>query len=87
MGKRVKLTCDEATTICDKNQYGEASLWEKIRLIIHSLTCKYCKTYSLQNNILTKLIGKHLEPCNDENQLTKEDKKELEKNFVEKTGR
>ena len=50
----MKLTCDEATTICDKSQYKEASLWEIIKLNIHILLCKNCGLYSKQNSIMTK---------------------------------
>jgi hypothetical protein len=84
MSNKVNLTCDEATTICDKTQYSEASLLDKIKLRFHSLICKHCRTYSYQNNILSKLLGKHLNLCDEKDQLTKEDKKELEKNLIEK---
>ncbi len=29
------INCDEATTICDKSQYCEATLWERIKLRMH----------------------------------------------------
>lgn len=59
---KFKITCDEATTICDKAQYGEASLKEKIKLNLHVLFCKICKLYSRQNNILTQVYkGKAIE--------------------------
>ena len=54
--KRVFLSCDEATLICDKKQYKEASLWEKIRLTVHLAYCKACRKYSAKNNKLTKII-------------------------------
>lgn len=85
MSSKVKITCDEATTICDKNQYNEASLWEKIKLIIHSLTCKYCRSYSAQNNILTKVIGNHLKPCNVADNLTKDEKEVIKLNLEKKS--
>jgi hypothetical protein len=50
----MKLNCDEATTICDKNQYGEASFWEKVKLNIHVFLCKKCGMYSKQNYIMTR---------------------------------
>jgi len=55
----MKLSCDEATKICDKNQYGEASLWDKIKLNIHIFLCKKCGRYSKQNEIMTKCYEKH----------------------------
>ena len=37
------ISCDEATAICDKNQYGEATLTEKISL---SFICLSVNTVS-----------------------------------------
>ena len=75
---KLMLTCDEATTICDKSQYGEASVSEIIRLNIHLIMCKYCKKYTKQNNLMTRLFGKHLTPCGGSEKLSKEEKLELE---------
>jgi hypothetical protein len=55
----MKLTCDEATKICDKNQYGEISFLERIKLQFHLITCKLCGKYSKQNVIMTKCLEKH----------------------------
>lgn len=56
----VFISCDEATTICDKNQYGEASFVEKLKLKIHFLICKVCALYSKQNTLISSICGKHL---------------------------
>jgi hypothetical protein len=53
MLKKFKLSCDQATTICDKNQYGEASIKELITLKIHFIRCKICAIYTKQNTILS----------------------------------
>ena len=58
MWKKLKITCDEATTICDKNQYGEATFLDKIKLQLHFLKCKYCALYTKQNSLLTKIYKK-----------------------------
>ena len=34
---KFKITCDEATTICDKSQYGKATILEIIKLKFHFL--------------------------------------------------
>ena len=52
------LSCDEAAMICDKNQYGEASFWDKFKLRVHILACKMCKEYTKQNSLLTKAFKK-----------------------------
>ena len=80
---KFNISCDEATTICDKNQYGEASLSEKISLNIHLLICKFCKQYTKQNTLMTQIFGKHLSPCDGSEKLSDEAKAELEKNLKE----
>lgn len=75
------INCDEATTICDKNQYGEATLWEKIRLSFHLITCKLCKKYTKQNSLMSQLFGKHLTPCEGTEKLSSEAKEKLKKNL------
>jgi hypothetical protein len=58
MLKKFKITCDEATTICDKNQYGEATFMEKLKLQLHFLKCAICQQYTKQNILLTKIYKK-----------------------------
>jgi len=50
------MKCQEANHACDKSQYKEASLWEKIRLSFHLLYCRACRKYSSRNKLLTKTI-------------------------------
>jgi len=50
------ISCEEAKQICDKAQYGEASLWEKIKLNVRLSWCHITRAYSSKNNKLTKLI-------------------------------
>ena len=76
----MKLSCDEATKICDKNQYGEASLWDKIRLSFHLFLCEKCGLYSKQNEVLTKCYEIHKDSKSKKKYcLGEEDKKHLEK--------
>ena len=75
------INCDEATTICDKNQYGEARLWEKIRLTFHLLSCKFCKKYTKQNSLMSQMFGKYLTPCDGSEKLSNEAKQALKKNL------
>lgn len=53
---KIKLSCQEANHVCDKTQYKEASLWEKIKLNIHLLYCRACRKYTARNSKLTQLI-------------------------------
>ncbi len=75
------INCDEATSICDKNQYGEATLPEKIRLNFHLFTCTSCSNYTKQNNLMSRIFGKHLPACDGSEKLSEEDKLELSKNL------
>ncbi len=54
---KFKLTCDEATAICTKNQYGEASFGEKFRMLFHVIFCPVCRLYSKQNSIVTTCVS------------------------------
>lgn len=50
------ITCEEAKHISDKAQYGEASLWEKIKLHVRLSWCHITRAYSSGNGKLTQLI-------------------------------
>jgi hypothetical protein len=65
MFKSLKITCDEATTICDKNQYGVGSLLDKVKLSIHFMNCKNCSQYTKQNNLLTQIYKGHAKSCKE----------------------
>ncbi|QBA64893.1 hypothetical protein EQY75_10335 [Muriicola soli] len=52
------ISCDEAALICNKSQYHEASLLEKIKLKWHILFCNTCKSFSAKNKQLSYLFGK-----------------------------
>lgn len=54
---KIKLSCDEANHVCDKNQYKEAGLWEMIKLNLHLLYCRACRKYTSRNMKLTKLVN------------------------------
>lgn len=53
---KVFVSCDEANHVCDKTQYKDASLWEKIKLNIHLIYCAACRKYTKNNAKLTKLV-------------------------------
>lgn len=52
------VSCEQAKFICDKNQYGEASFLEVIKLNIRLMYCKVTRAYSKRNTKLTKTIKK-----------------------------
>ena len=84
MFKRIHINCDEATTICDKNQYGEATFFEKIQLSLHLFMCKICAKYVKQNRKLSQVFKIKSSDCKDENHcLSNVDKESLKKQLEE----
>lgn len=80
MLKKLRITDDEATAICDKNQYGEATFIELIKLNLHFLRSKDCYTYTKQNNIMTRLFKGHAKTCKElKHCMSYEDKEDLKK--------
>jgi len=70
------IPCDEANHVCDKAQYKEASLWEMIKLNLHLMFCKACRSYTKNNTKLTKTIKKA-----DVELLDKQYKEAMKKDF------
>ncbi len=52
------VSCEQAKHICDKNQYGEASIYEIVKLNIRLIYCRVTRAYSKRNTKLTKTIKK-----------------------------
>jgi hypothetical protein len=82
------LTCDKATMICDKSQYKESTLWERIKLNVHFLQCKVCRLYTLQNNFISNLINRDKEAfCSKEiNSLSDIEKETLRKELEKRAS-
>ncbi len=80
---KIIIPCEEANHVCDKSQYKESTLWEKIKLNIHLLYCSACRNYTKNNVKLTKIINgnKKVEPitANDKEKLKSAFEKELAK--------
>lgn len=78
MSKKILIKCNEATSICDKIQYSEASIFDKIRLSIHNFLCHRCKLYSEHNSTMTKLFKVNLKKKKEQH-LCSSDKEALQK--------
>ena len=70
------ISCEKAAKICDKAQYKEASLGERIKLKFHLFICKTCAKHSKDNTKLTSL-------CNQARLavLSDEEKKSMKETF------
>jgi len=60
MSKKIMIKCEEASTICDKIQYHEATFLDRIKLRMHLFLCKKCGLYSEQNKLMSRLFNTHL---------------------------
>lgn len=75
------IDCSEAAHCCDKKQYKEASVTEKLKMLLHLIYCKKCRNYSSHNNKLTELINQaDIKTCTEEEK--KMWKKEIEKEIT-----
>lgn len=84
MFRKLKITCDQATTICDKSQYGEATFLEKIQINIHFLSCKVCAAYTKQNSKMSKIFKMKAIDCKDHSHcLSSKDKEVFKKELEE----
>jgi len=82
----MKISCDQATTICDKSQYGEATLLEKLKLNWHLFLCKNCGKYTKHNGVMTKCYHKHSEIIKKNECCLSENEKEcMEKEIKKKS--
>lgn len=84
MFKMFKVSCDEATTICDKSQYNEATLLEKIKLNWHLLMCRVCSKYVIQNRTMTGLFKMKASDCKNHKHCLSSDDKDLLKEKLKK---
>lgn len=62
------ISCEEAFEICDKSQYNEAKLWEKIKLNIRYTWCQFTRAYVKKNKKLTKAIKASNIQCLNQNE-------------------
>ena len=76
------MKCQEANHVCDKSQYNEAGLWEKIRLSFHLLYCRACRKYSSRNKLLTKTIKD-----SDIKSISQEDKNTLKERMQQELSK
>ncbi len=64
--KSLLIDCSDAAKCCDKKQYNEASVTEKLKMLLHLIYCKKCRKYSSHNNRLTELINQSkLQTCTE----------------------
>ncbi|KQC31200.1 hypothetical protein [Flagellimonas eckloniae] len=72
----MKISCEEASNICTRSQYKEASFWEIQKLRLHIFMCKACAKFTKQNTALTSLCNRA-----DLNTLSESDKEAMKKDL------
>lgn len=60
MSNKIFLNCDEANHTCDKTQYNDATILEKIKLTLHLAFCSACRKYTKNNGKLTKVLTRNI---------------------------
>jgi hypothetical protein len=78
---KLMISCKEATLITIKKAEINVSFYDKLRLFIHLIICKYCRLFEKQNKIIDKLLknwqtSKKLSES-DKNKLQQEIEKKL----------
>ncbi|MFC0604743.1 hypothetical protein [Winogradskyella pulchriflava] len=76
------ISCDEAKHICDKTQYGEATAWERFKLGLRLMWCRFTKAYSKNNNKLSDAIQKAEVNC-----LENKERKKLQEKFEQELSK
>ncbi|TXE07324.1 hypothetical protein ES711_11165 [Gelidibacter salicanalis] len=56
MSKSFFISKEDAFHICDKSQYKESTLWEKVKLMCRCIYCRSTRHYVSRNTKLTKVI-------------------------------
>ncbi len=51
-----KIDCSNGKMLCDKNQYKETTFLEKVKLNLYLIVCSECRSYTSNNNKLTKAL-------------------------------
>ena len=54
-------SCKKATELIEKQQLGQISFAENIRLRVHNSMCKVCKDYQKQSKKLHHMLNKYLQ--------------------------
>lgn len=57
------INCNNGKLLCDKNQYKETTLWEKVKLNYYLVVCGECRAYTKNNIKLSKTLNKKNISC------------------------
>ncbi len=55
---KIMLSCDEATLLVTKSEFVRLSCNEQVRLKMHLVTCKFCRRFKKQSEMISLQIHK-----------------------------
>ena len=74
---KVMLSCDTATYLIIRSEYGTISPVKKMQLSMHLAGCKYCCRFAEQSKYISAQLKKIKDPANKSVALTDEQKEKL----------
>lgn len=54
----ILISCKDAAHLCQKKEYREASLMDRVRLRLHLSMCRVCSVFARKNRQLTLLLNR-----------------------------
>ncbi len=76
---KVMLSCDTATYLITRSEYGKISPLEKMQLTMHLAGCKYCRRFAEQSKYISTQLRKIKETGDVAVSLSPEQKEKLKK--------
>ena len=83
---KVMLSCDAATYLITRSEYGKISPLEKMQLTMHLAGCKYCRRFAEQSKYISAQLNKIKKTDNVRVFLSPEQKKKLKKAIDNQAG-
>ncbi len=76
---KLMLSCDEATSLIALKHYRKILFRERIKLSLHLLVCKYCKSFDVFNNRFEESIHNTCSKTNQNSSISSKKKSEIKK--------
>lgn len=58
MNLGILFKCDDAANVCDRSQYSESTVSERLLMKFHHVICRICREHSALNGKLSRAIKK-----------------------------
>ncbi len=74
---KMMISCEEATFLVDKGEYTPLGFKDTFDLKFHLITCKHCRLYKVESQLMTEHISKMVSSSREELKLSEEQKKKI----------